>query len=105
VQFQLDRPFHAKVINELKSELSERLSDFERKEPDHASILKTLTALVSLLDKLDVFLAELVKYDYDAWSPNIDDLNRNGARINGPAKKSPEPGGGQEEEKRPERRF
>ena len=76
VKFQLDRPLQAKKVNELKPGLLEVIAGLERSEPDHSAILKTLMILNAVLEKFDVFLAELVKCDFDGWSPEIVDINR-----------------------------
>lgn len=76
VKFQLDNNFQAKIINELKPDLIGLLSDFDRKEPDHSSILKILTAIMIVLDKLDVTLSEWVRHNYEEFPLDVTDLNK-----------------------------
>ena len=76
VQFQLERPFRLKFINDSKPALLEVITSLEKTEPKHAAILLSLDRSLAFLQELEKFLAELSEFRYDDQSFETYDHNR-----------------------------
>ncbi len=76
IRFQLDRPFRAEIINQYKPEVLESATHLERTEPQHAAILASFDKVMHFLDRLDLFLSEVSKYNYNNRTFDLYDHNQ-----------------------------